>query len=112
MTPQERSQARPGIPVWWPLPAQNTLDRATSSLPKLMHARLLINNGQVMLCDEFPEYGHTARPVGGFNLHLQVDDAKAYTKPITARQVYKLKPDWELQEYVCEQNNKYTYQKK
>ena len=41
-----------------------------------------------------------------------IDDAKAYTKPITARQVYKLKPDWELQEYVCEQNNKYTYQKK
>lgn len=40
MTPEERSQARPGIPVWWPLPAENTLDRATSSLPKLMHTRM------------------------------------------------------------------------
>ena len=40
MTPEERSQARPGIPVWWPLPAENTLDRATSALPKLMHARM------------------------------------------------------------------------
>src|SRR5437879_3038884 len=40
MTPTERSQARPGIPVWWPLPAENTLDRATSSLPKLMHVRM------------------------------------------------------------------------
>ena len=40
LTPEERSQARPGIPVWWPLPAENTLDRATSSLPKLMHARM------------------------------------------------------------------------
>ena len=40
MTPEERSQARPGIPVWWPLPAENTLDRATSSLPRLMHARM------------------------------------------------------------------------
>ena len=40
MTPEERSQARPGIPVWWPLPAENTLDRATSVLPKLMHARM------------------------------------------------------------------------
>jgi hypothetical protein len=40
MTPEERSQARPGIPVWWPLPAENTLDRATSSLPKLMYARM------------------------------------------------------------------------
>ena len=40
MTPEERSQARPGIPVWWPLPAENTLDRATSALPKLMHSRM------------------------------------------------------------------------
>jgi len=40
MTPEERSQARPGIPVWWPLPAEKTLDRATSMLPKLMHARM------------------------------------------------------------------------
>jgi predicted TIM-barrel fold metal-dependent hydrolase len=40
MTPAERSQARPGIPVWWPFPAENTLDRATASLPKLMHARM------------------------------------------------------------------------
>jgi hypothetical protein len=40
MTPKERSQARPGIPVWWPLPAENTLDRATSSLPKQMHTRI------------------------------------------------------------------------
>src|SRR5262249_22057326 len=40
MAPQERSQARPGIPVWWPPPAENSLDRATSSLPKLMHARM------------------------------------------------------------------------
>jgi hypothetical protein len=41
-----------------------------------------------------------------------IDDPKAYTKPITARQVYKLKPDWEIHEYVCEENNKYTYQGK
>jgi hypothetical protein len=41
-----------------------------------------------------------------------IDDPKAYTKPIAARQAYKLKPDWEIHEYVCEENNKYTYQKK
>ena len=40
IAPAERSQDRPGIPVWWPLPAENTLDRATSFLPKLMHARM------------------------------------------------------------------------
>jgi hypothetical protein len=39
-----------------------------------------------------------------------IEDPKAYTKPITAHQVYKLKPDWEIQEFVCEENNKYSYQ--
>ena len=39
-----------------------------------------------------------------------IDDPKAYTKPRTAKQVYKLKPSWEIREYVCEENNKYSYQ--
>jgi len=43
---------------------------------------------------------------------MTIEDPKAYTKPITAQQVYKLKPGWEIQEYVCEENNKYTYQGK
>ena len=32
-------------------------------------------------------------------------DPKAYTKPWTAQRVFKLKPDWQLQEYVCAENN-------
>ena len=43
---------------------------------------------------------------------ITIDDPMAYTKPITSQQVYKLKPGWEIQEYVCEENNKYTYQGK
>ena len=43
---------------------------------------------------------------------ITVEDPTAYTKPLTNRQVYKLKPGWEIQEYVCEENNKYTYQGK
>ncbi len=39
-----------------------------------------------------------------------IDDPKAYTKPWTAQQVYKLKVGWEIHEYVCEENNKYKYQ--
>lgn len=38
---------------------------------------------------------------------MTIEDPKAFTKPITAQQVYKLKPGWEIQEYVCEENNKY-----
>ncbi|MBX3476146.1 MAG: VOC family protein [Brevundimonas sp.] len=43
---------------------------------RILHARLRINDGLVMLSDEFPEYGQTpdARPQS-VTLHLQVDDA-------------------------------------
>ncbi len=37
-----------------------------------------------------------------------IEDPKAYTKPWTAQQIYKLKPGWEIAEYVCD-NNKYVY---
>ena len=43
---------------------------------------------------------------------ITVEDPQAYTKPITAHQVYKLKSGWEIQEFVCEENNKYSYQDK
>lgn len=52
------------------MPAQNP--------EKLMHAALKINGDHVFLCDDFPEMGHPSRPIGGFNLHLQVDDAQAW----------------------------------
>ena len=39
-----------------------------------------------------------------------IEDPMAFTKPITTQQVYKLKPGWEVEEYVCTENNKYTYQ--
>lgn len=34
-----------------------------------------------------------------------IDDPKAYTKPWTARRIFKLRPDWQIQEYVCAENN-------
>ena len=43
---------------------------------------------------------------------VTIEDPIAYTKPFTAQQVYKLKPAWEIQELVCNENNKYTYQGK
>jgi hypothetical protein len=41
-----------------------------------------------------------------------IEDPKAFTKAITAQQVYKLRAGWEIQEYTCTENNKYTYQGK
>ena len=34
-----------------------------------------------------------------------IDDPKAYTKPWTVQKVFELKPDWQIQEYVCAENN-------
>jgi hypothetical protein len=40
MTPQERRDHRATRADWWTFPTKNTLDRATLSLPKLLHERL------------------------------------------------------------------------
>jgi predicted TIM-barrel fold metal-dependent hydrolase len=40
MTPEMRLDTRTSMPVWWPVPTENTLDRATTQLPRLMYERL------------------------------------------------------------------------
>ena len=37
---------------------------------------------------------------------ITVEDPKAYTKPFTNKRTFKLRRDWELMEYSCEENNK------
>jgi predicted TIM-barrel fold metal-dependent hydrolase len=38
---QERRERRLDQPIWWGMPARNTLDRATAMLPKLLYQRLV-----------------------------------------------------------------------
>ena len=40
MTEAERRSVRAHCPPWWARPARNTLDRATASLPRLLHERM------------------------------------------------------------------------
>jgi hypothetical protein len=40
-----------------------------------------------------------------------IEDPKTFTKPLTASQIYKLKPGWEIAEYTCD-HNKYVYHEK
>jgi predicted TIM-barrel fold metal-dependent hydrolase len=40
LSPEERVAQRATRSPWWGLPTKNTLDRATSTLPKLLHERL------------------------------------------------------------------------
>jgi len=56
--------------------AEESARRLADDGERVMHSRLLINGGLVMLSDEFPEHGNEADVVPkGFALHLQVDDA-------------------------------------
>jgi hypothetical protein len=43
---------------------------------------------------------------GHMDIIITVDDPKAYTKPWTVTEPFKLLPDTELLEYVCNENNK------
>ena len=40
MTPEQRRDWRPLRAPWWAVAAENTLDRATATLPKLLHKRM------------------------------------------------------------------------
>jgi predicted TIM-barrel fold metal-dependent hydrolase len=40
LSDEERRYTRATCPPWWARPAKNTLDRATASLPKLLHQRM------------------------------------------------------------------------
>jgi PhnB protein len=53
---------------------------------RVMHVHLKVNGGSVMLSDEFPEFAQSAvRDMGGFTIHLQVDDADAwYNRAVAA----------------------------
>ena len=52
---------------------------------RLMQASLKLNNGWVMLSDDFPEHGFTAAPPASVTLHLQVDNADTwYTRAVEA----------------------------
>ncbi len=40
MTVDERRDTRTSVPVWWPVPTENTIDRATTVLPGLLYERM------------------------------------------------------------------------
>jgi hypothetical protein len=40
---------------------------------------------------------------------VTIDDPKIFTKPWTNKRTFTLRPDWEIMEYSCEENNKDLY---
>jgi hypothetical protein len=48
-----------------------------------------------------------SRPdLGHINYEITIDDPVTYTKPWKNTRVFTLRPDWEIMEYSCEENNK------
>jgi hypothetical protein len=48
----------------------------------------------------------TRTDLGHMNYEVTVDDPKTFTQPWKNTRVFTLRPDWELMEYSCEENNK------
>jgi hypothetical protein len=48
----------------------------------------------------------TRPDLGHINYEVTIDDPKTYTKPWKNTRVFTLRPDWELIEYSCMENNK------
>jgi hypothetical protein len=49
---------------------------------------------------------YNRRSVGRLDVEITIDDPKAYTKPWTVMQKFRLLPEDELIEHICEENNK------
>jgi hypothetical protein len=46
------------------------------------------------------------RDLGHIDYVITIDDPKTYTKPWDSERVWTFRPDWEIMEYSCEENNK------
>jgi PhnB protein len=52
---------------------------------RVMHARVLVNGGQVIVNDPFPEHGYPFREITGVTMHLQVPHAReAFARAVEA----------------------------
>jgi hypothetical protein len=49
---------------------------------------------------------YTRRDLGHIDYEITIDDPVTYTKPWKNVRVFTLRPDWEIMEYSCEENNK------
>jgi hypothetical protein len=48
----------------------------------------------------------TRPDLGHISYQMTVEDPKTYTRPIVNSRTFTLRPDWEMMEYSCEENNK------
>ena len=81
----------------------------TTRLAKVRRWDMTISHAIIALIQvQVSRFGIT--PDGGIVDELEdrlvVEDPIAFTKPWQVVRTYDLKPDWEIKEYVCEENNR------
>jgi predicted TIM-barrel fold metal-dependent hydrolase len=76
MTPEQRRDHRAPRPTWWAHPARNSLDRATSSLPKLLHRRL--DEMGLDFTTIYPSFGMFALHLGDAEMRTAI--CRAYNR--------------------------------
>jgi hypothetical protein len=98
---------RQGIPTWFgdsvghwdgdTLVIDTTNFNGRTRLDTIGHP----HSDQLHLVQRFsrPDLGH-------ISYEITVDDPKTFTKPFTNTRTFTLRPDWEMMEYSCEENNK------
>jgi len=52
----------------------------------------------------------TRTDAGHIAYEVTIDDPKYYTKPWSNTRTFTIRPDWEIMEYSCEENNKDLYE--
>jgi hypothetical protein len=52
----------------------------------------------------------TRTDLGHIAYEITIDDPKTYTKPWKSSRTFTLRPDWEIMEYSCMENNKSLYE--
>jgi len=53
---------------------------------------------------------YTRTDLGNIRIEVTIDDPKTFTKTWTNTRTFTLRPDWEIMEYSCEENNKDLYE--
>ncbi len=73
---------------------------------KFLNDKTWLNGQGLPHSDQLHVVERIRRPdLGHLELEITMEDPKAFTKPHTFTRTYLLRPDWEIQEYVCNEFN-------
>ena len=82
---------------------------ARDTFDALLEQRIIpvVNENDAVATEEIKVTERFTRPrIGRVDIDVTIDDPKAYTKPWSVKLAWRLVPDTDLIESICEENNK------